>query len=79
MYAYVCFLWKELMVKVLLTRPPMALFESDLNSEQASLKTSSLYLHWKMYFGTETNGLNSESVLIFEWSWYQNFIVIKMA
>ena len=43
----------------------MVLVESSLHSEQVCNET---HLHSKMYFGTETSGLDSEGGLNFEWS-----------
>ena len=35
-------------------------FSTGLNNET--------HLHWKLYFGTETSGFNTEGGLNFEWS-----------
>ena len=59
--------------EVSIIRPPMVLVESDINSEQVSLMRP---LTLKLYFGTETSGLNGEGGLNFELSLYQNFIVL---
>ena len=52
--------------EVSIIRPPLVLVESGLSTEQVSLMRT-IYIE-KMYFGTETRGLNIEGGLNFEWS-----------
>ena len=42
----------------------MVVVKSRLNTEQVSL-INDAHLHWKMYFGTETSGLNNEGGILF--------------